>query len=348
MHTVGAGGGSIARVDAGGLLHVGPESAGADPGPACYGRGGPATVTDANLILGRLDAERFLGGRMQLDVAAAEREVDRIADQLGLSRMEAAAGIVRVADAAMEGALRLVSVEAGYDPRDFALLSFGGAGGLHACSLANALGIGKVLIPPDGGVLSARGIVEADRIRDYSQGMIRRLDSEAAVAALRLFGELEERTRAEFGGDAGRLVLERSVDLRWQGQSFELEVPLEKMELDATDLERIVKGRFADNYEQRYGYRFSGRAIEVVSVRLRAKVLAAPVAEEKGAAAIEAVGKGQSADKGEGVRLDRAALPPGTQIAGPALVLEDHAASWIAAGWTARAMPSGLLMVEAG
>jgi N-methylhydantoinase A len=167
IHTVGAGGGSIARVDVGGLLRVGPESAGADPGPACYGKGERATVTDAHVVLGRISAGQFLGGEMRIDVSRAEAAVDRIARRLSLDRVAAAEGIVRVANANMERAIRVVSVERGRDPRDFALVAFGGCGGLHACEIASELGIRVVVVPQMAGALSALGMLLADRVRDY-------------------------------------------------------------------------------------------------------------------------------------------------------------------------------------
>jgi N-methylhydantoinase A len=222
VHTVGAGGGSIARVDEGGALRVGPESAGADPGPACYGRGGTrATVTDANLLLGRLPAT--LPGEIQLDVAAAERALAGIDP----------AGVVDVVDAEMTRALRVVSVEQGLDPRDFALVAFGGAGPLHACALAEELGMATVLVPAAAGVLSALGLVAADERRDAVRTYVTPL------------------------ADAGELPAEGEADLRYAGQSFELSVALGP---------RLAE-RFHDAHESRYGYADPGRPIELVAVR---------------------------------------------------------------------------------
>ena len=180
IHTVGAGGGSIARVDSGGLLKVGPESAGSDPVRACYGHGELATVTDAHVVLGRLD--QLLGGAMPIDAKRAEKAVGRIAKQLGTSVKKAAEGIIRVANANMERAIRVVSVERGYDPRDFALAAFGGCGRLHACEIAEELGIETVIVPQHAGVLSALGMLMADAVRDYSAGVlgVKDLDKEFA------------------------------------------------------------------------------------------------------------------------------------------------------------------------
>jgi N-methylhydantoinase A len=247
IHTVGAGGGSIARVDAGGLLRVGPESAGADPGPACYGVGTEATVTDAHVVLGRMD--RLLGGAMRLDVKRAETAVDRIARKLKLTRKAAAAGIIRVANANMERAIRVVSVERGYDPRDFALLAFGGGGGLHACEIAEELGIRTVLVPQHAGVLSALGMLMADEVRDYSAGVLGVKDVEAK------FAELEWRARKE----SPKAAIERTADLRYVGQSYELNV-------------KWPVGRaFHKAHQQVYGYARPERAVEVVTIRVRAR-----------------------------------------------------------------------------
>src|SRR5258708_28597816 len=215
IHTVGAGGGSLARVDEGGLLRVGPESAGADPGPACYGKGDRATVTDAHVVLGRIARDQFLGGEMRIDVGRAETAVDRIASQIATDRIRAAEGILRVANANMERAIRVVSVERGHDPRDFALVGFGGCGGLHACEIAAELGISVVIVPQMAGALCALGMLLADRARDYSANA---LDCPGIDGRFR---ELERTARKDMPG----CKLERSADLRYRGQSYELNVP---------------------------------------------------------------------------------------------------------------------------
>ena len=242
IHTVGAGGGSLASFDRGGALRVGPESAGADPGPVCYGRGTQLTVTDANLLLGRLDEDGLLGGGMRLDRARAYQFAD--AARGLLPGVEAfAEGIVRVVDAHMEQALRKISIEHGFDPREFALLSFGGAGPLHACALARALQIPTVLVPPLPGALSAYGILVSDIVREHSRTVMLAPDDE------RLEQQFE--TLAADG--------ERSVDLRYRGQGFEL---------------RIAWGpgfveQFHQQHERLYGYADRGRAVEIVTVRVR-------------------------------------------------------------------------------
>ncbi len=246
VHTVGAGGGSLARMDEGGLLRVGPESAGADPGPACYGKGRQPTVTDAHVALGHVSS--LLGGAFPLDrdrALTALRSLDRNARR-------AAEGVVRVANANMERAIRAVSLERGHDPRDFALLAFGGSGGLHACALAESLGIGTVLAPRDAGVLSAVGMLLADRVRDFARGVLGRSDLET------VYREME----AQAGPDGGR---ERFADVRYAGQSYEITVPW-KAHAEA----------FAREHERRYGYRMN-RALEIVTLRLRVRTAAVPV-----------------------------------------------------------------------
>jgi N-methylhydantoinase A/oxoprolinase/acetone carboxylase beta subunit len=253
IHTVGAGGGSIARVDEGGLLRVGPESAGADPGPACYGKGTRATVTDAHVVLGRIAANQLIGGEMHLDTARAATAIDSIARQLDISRVRAAQGIIRVANANMERAIRLVSVERGHDPRDFALVAFGGCGGLHACEIARELGIRTVLVPEYAGALSALGMLLASQVRDHAAGVLNRSDFE------REFLRLERVARKESPG----AELIRSADIRYNGQSYELTVPW-----NSTD----PAAPFHREHHRVYGYSNPERAIEIVTIRVRARL----------------------------------------------------------------------------
>ena len=248
IHTVGAGGGSIARVDAGGLLRVGPESAGADPGPACYGTGTEATVTDAHVVLGRIAADQLLGGAMTIDAERAAAAVDRIAERLKIDRAAAAAGILRVANANMERAIRVVSVERGHDPRDFALVAFGGCGGLHACEIAEELGIRTVIVPEYAGALSALGMLMADAVRDYAAGVLGRRDIE------KVFASLEKHARGA--------EIERTADLRYLGQSYELNVPWNNG--DPATL-------FHREHEKIYGYANPDRDVEIVTIRVRAR-----------------------------------------------------------------------------
>ncbi|MFZ0796191.1 MAG: hydantoinase/oxoprolinase family protein [Terriglobales bacterium] len=287
IHTVGAGGGSLARFDAGGSLRVGPESAGADPGPICYGRGTEPTVTDANLLMGRLRPDRFLGGEFTLDVERTRRITSEWLKKQGsrLSLEQFSAGVVRVVNANMERALRVVSIERGYDPREFALVAFGGAGGLHACELAEALAIPTVMIPARPGALSAFGILVSDVVKDYSRTLLWRFAghlpktapqaARQAVTRAKLqkeFRKLEAAAQKEFRAERwrGTLHYERSLDLRYRGQGYELNVP-------ATE---NVIARFHDEHQRRYGYHHPGREIELVTLRLRAR-LRAPQAQSK-------------------------------------------------------------------
>ena len=262
IHTIGAGGGSIAQIDPGGALRVGPQSAGANPGPACYGRGELATVTDANLVLGRLVPEHFLGGRMHLDIRRAEAAIDRLAKVLGLDRIQTALGIIEVANAHMERALRVISVERGHDPRDFTLFSFGGAGGLHACELAFRLGTPQVLISPYASVLSALGMLAADVVKDFSLTVM--LPGDVPREQIdHLFAPILERSQVEIvkeGIQPDNVHLEISLDMRYRGQSYELVIPY------TSDFLRD----FHAAHHQEYGYARRDAPVEIVNLRVRA------------------------------------------------------------------------------
>ncbi|MGH9786326.1 MAG: hydantoinase/oxoprolinase family protein, partial [Terriglobia bacterium] len=290
VHSVGAGGGSLARLDAGGALRVGPESAGASPGPVCYGRGGTQpTVTDAHLLLGRMDSKHFLGGEFGLDEPAARESLEAFlrahrrkqSEQRGgiTSVRELADGIVAVANANMEKALRVISVERGHDPRDFSLVSFGGAGGLHACELARALRLAQVIVPPNPGAFSALGVLLSDFLKDVSQSVLfpvpagaKRAGPQAMKRCLREIEErfelLERQARAELRDDglpAGVASAMRSLDLRYVGQSYELAIPFTAG----------FREHFHRAHEQAYGYADPARAVEVVNLRLRLTIPAA-------------------------------------------------------------------------
>jgi len=282
IHTVGAGGGSIAWLDAGGALRVGPQSAGSDPGPVCYGRdeAHEITVTDANLILGRLDADHFLGGRMKLDLARSQARMQELARLVGLSPEALAWGILRVANSNMERAIRTISVERGYDPRDFTLVAFGGAGPLHACELAATLHLPRVLIPPHPGVLSAMGMVLADVVKDYSQTVMLRAEQAEVNTLVRLFAPLYERALADLlveGFTDDRITLLPALDMRYVGQSFELTVSLTNdggqtphglsRSLDA---DSKLTTRFHTAHRQRFSYASEDEPVEIVNLRLKA------------------------------------------------------------------------------
>ncbi len=262
IHTIGAGGGSIARVDAGGALRVGPESTGADPGPACYGKGEIATITDANVVLGRLAPEMFLGGAMHLDAERSWKAVASIGKQLGMETTQVAQGIIQVANAHMERALRVISVERGRDPRAFTLLSFGGAGGLHAADLARGLGIPQVLVPPVASTLSAYGMLVADVIKDYSQTVMLPGDSSLHELSDRLevFAHRGVADVLAEGVNEADIYLERNLDMRYKGQSYELNVPFSP----------DFVAHFHQQHQQTYGYAKPEEAIEIVNLRVRA------------------------------------------------------------------------------
>jgi N-methylhydantoinase A len=269
IHTVGAGGGSIACVDAAGALRVGPESAGADPGPACYGRGEQVTVTDANLVLGRFGGASLLGGEMRLDSERAAHFMSKLAADMSrfsskpVAIESAALGVIQVANANMERALRVVSVERGQDPRLFTLVSFGGAGGLHVCELAAALRIPRVVVPRSPGTLSALGVLLGDVVKDYSRTVMIKLASLDLRNIERLFAALERQAKKDlrdegFGAESVRLA--RSVAMRYVGQSFEIDVPWGER----------FEPAFHAAHKERYGYADRARQAEIVSLRLRA------------------------------------------------------------------------------
>jgi N-methylhydantoinase A len=258
IHTVGAGGGSLARFDQGGLLRVGPESAGSEPGPICFGRGEQPTVTDANLLLGRLDNTRFLGGTAKLYLDRARGAFSELKGTLRTVE-EFAAGILRVVESNMERAIRFVSVERGHDPRDFVLLAFGGGGPVHACALARSLRIPKVLIPSIPGALSAMGILLADETRERSCTVM--LPGETLDKLDEYFRPLETAAKVEFSSQ-DELITERSVDLRYKGQGYELNVPYDSTAAEAFHLE----------HERYYGFSDRNRQIEIVNVRVRLRV----------------------------------------------------------------------------
>jgi len=265
IHTVGAGGGSLARFDAAGVLRVGPESAGADPGPICYGRGLQPTVTDANLLLGRLLATKFLGGQFTLDLERARRVTGEWLkkQQSNLSLEKFAAGVVRVVNATMEKAIRVVSIERGRDPRQFALVAFGGAGGLHACALAESLGIPHVIVPAFPGALSALGILWSDVVKDYSRTVLWRLSREVPQGRFKdEFETLQKTAKRDFAGESweGAPSFTRTADLRYSGQGYELSLPV---------TENLLRD-FEREHRQRYGYIHPKREIEIVTLRLRA------------------------------------------------------------------------------
>ncbi len=269
---IGAGGGSIAWVDSGGMLRVGPQSAGADPGPVCYRRGGTEpTVTDANVVLGRLNPVYFLGGEIALDVEGARRAIEeRCAEPLGLDVVQAANGIVEIANAAMVNALHLISVQRGYDPRDFVLVGFGGAGPVHANAIQRDCELPTLVIPPAPGIFSATGLLGTDLKRDSSHTLLRRLEELDVDEIERAFAELEDAGAAELareGLSRERIAFGRQVDMRYVGQSFELTVPLSGAAFDAGQAGTLQE-RFHGEHDRVYGFSALGEPVELVSLRL--------------------------------------------------------------------------------
>ena len=354
IHTVGAGGGSIARVDHGGALLVGPQSAGADPGPACYGRGEQVTVTDANLVLGRLDEGRFLDGRMSLDVERSRFYVNRLAAELGQNAAETAEGVLRVANAAMERALRAISLERGFDPRRFMLVAFGGAGPMHACALAEGLGITRVLAPPHPGVLSALGAAMADVVKDYSHTLLLQESQVDADALGNAFRPMEEQAREDLGAEGfGRAMLrfQRFLDVRYVGQSYELTVPCPPL---ATGADGAAARRFHRAHRRRYGHSDPSQPTEVVTARLKAigpveKPVVAPMEEGGRDPSAALVDERPVVFNGKPLPTrcyDRSRLLPGNAIAGPGLVFQMDATTVLPPGWTARVDGYGNLVLE--
>jgi N-methylhydantoinase A len=353
IHTVGAGGGSLARFDAGGALRVGPESAGADPGPICYGRGTLPTVTDANLLLGRLQPRRFLGGDFTLDLERTRRIVREwlVQQRSSLSLEQFAAGVIRVVNATMERAIRVVSIERGHDPREFTLVAFGGAGAMHACDLARGLGIPRVLVPALPGALSALGILMSDVVKDYSRTILRRVRHQFAASDLereyrRLHDQAVQDIRAE--GWRGRARELRSADLRYLGQGYEINLPFRPAMLRD----------FHAEHEKRFGYRHPERDLEVVTLRLRAilRPPGAPLTVRDSRArrarpklTSARLEKTQVIFDGKAVAtpfFDRDFLPRERRFAGPAVVTEYSATTVIPPRFRFHLDRAGNLVVE--
>ncbi len=332
MHTIGAGGGSIAYVDRGGMLQVGPESAGAAPGPACYDQGGQQpTVTDANLILGRLRGDAFLGGEMRLNDAMARHAIQTVATPLGLSVEQAAEGVIRIANEHMAHALRVMSVQRGIDPRGLTLVSFGGAGGLHVCALAESLGMQQALVPIHAGVLSALGMLVAPRSRQLSRTLIARLANLNRAQIATVYAELENQGREELlaeGVAEADIELQPSLDLRYEGQSYYLNVPWHN---DLTGCERA----FHRSHAERYGHDLD-LPVELVNVRLGLRAGATtlglvPLAQGQPASPYDMVSLYGVAEPAAVYARDE--LVAGQQFGGPALITETVSTTYLAPGW---------------
>ena len=339
VHTVSAGGGSIAWADGGGALRVGPHSAGARPGPASYALGGAdATVTDADLYLGYLADGARLGGEIVLQQPLAADALAAVGEPLDLSPLEAALGVTTIAEAEMVRALRVISIERGFDPRDFTLVAFGGAGGMHACRLAEELEISTILVPRAGGVLSALGLAISDLRRDYVAALVGDLDALEATEIEAAFEELEERAASDQPGSTVR----RLADLRYVGQSFELTVP-------ADDLDGLA-ARFGDAHRRRYGFEMHDAPVQIVSVRVTATV---PVTRPDLAGTQRATSESRTTRRAhfDGTWYDVDVLTPdnlgaGLLIEGPAIVEFPEATCVVRPGWSARVDDVGALVLE--
>ena len=360
---IGAGGGSIAWVDSGGVLRVGPQSAGADPAPACYGKGGTEpTITDANLVLGRLDADHFLGGEMRLDAAAARHAIkERCADPLGLDVVEVALGIVEIANNSMVSALRRISVQRGHDPRDFVLVAFGGAGPAHANRLAAELDIPTVLVPMSPGTASAMGLLVTDIKHDYSATLIQPADALDLAQMDRLFQEMRERGRRALLGEGtahASIGFERLADMRYVGQSYELSIPLgEGRKEDVVD---GMLEAFHAEHERAYGFAAPGEPVEFVTLRLTAvgrivkpKLRELPAGGSRGnadaSAALRTVHQVFFAEAGGFVdcpSYDRYRLPAGGTLEGPAIVEEMDSTTVLYPGFRAEVDRYGNLLIK--
>jgi N-methylhydantoinase A len=339
IHTAGAGGGSLARFDAGGMLRVGPESAGAMPGPICYGRGELPTVTDANLILGRLDTESFLGGAVKLDLERTRHFMERAKGPLATVE-EFAAGILRVIETEMAKAIRVISIERGFDPRDFALVAFGGGGPVHACALAYALRVPRVLVPALPGALSAVGILLADTMREYSRTVMQPVDADIRG----VFADMERVARDDFAGEGLEGVSQRTCDLRYRGQGYELNVPFGP----------AMAGEFHELHRRRYGFASETRAVEIVNIRVR-MAAPAPAFEQMHEQAREGDGSRAMVSTRrvyfEGQWLpthvyDREQLRAGDSFAGPAIVTEYSSATVVPPGDVLRVDELRNLVIE--
>jgi N-methylhydantoinase A len=351
MHTIGAGGGSIAKVDAGGLLLVGPESAGADPGPACYGQGGcQATVTDANLVLGRLQPSAFLGGAMQLNADAAKNAIEIIANQLNTTIEQAAKGIIRVANEHMVRALRVISVQRGTDPREFSLVSFGGAGGLHVCALAEELQMESVCVPVQAGVLSALGMLVAAPSREMSRTVTKLIDDCSYEVLNKELNVLKQKALAEMKKELHEQSAEASysVDLRYRGQSFTLNVPW----LISSQKELIaLQNEFHKKHKKRYGHAMEV-AVELVNIRVSVSAKASSFSllklkysNEKA----QPVNQVQLYGIGNNINVfQKDQLLEGQEITGPALIVETVSTTYVAENWICNIDEWGNMLLSFG
>jgi N-methylhydantoinase A len=347
IQTIGAGGGSIAWLDNAGRLRVGPQSAGAQPGPACYGQGGTEpTVTDANVLLGLLNPSNFLGGAMPIDPVLAERALGaKIAQPLGLSVLQAAAGVIRIINANMAGAARLVSVEKGYDPRDFALLAFGGAGPLHAAAIAEELEIPWIVVPRHPGMTSAAGLVVADIVHTFVQTSVVEWSHLTPAALGNAFDALAQRAARTLAADGiapEQQRYDRSLDLKYAGQGYTLNIPLRDAPITAATLQELAE-HFHARHEELYGFRADGEPVESIDLRLQATGVLEkniPTPQPHGSHLADTARRGERlacVDAAHGMVpyqiYDRARLATGHILTGPAIIEQVDSTTVIPSGW---------------
>ncbi|MBL8131702.1 MAG: hydantoinase/oxoprolinase family protein [Anaerolineae bacterium] len=358
IHTIGSGGGSMAWVDAGGHLQVGPKSAGADPGPACYGKGGQnATFTDAALVTGFLDANNFLGGEIQIDPSLAQAAIQRIGDQIGMNVEETAAGIIHISEAKMAGAVRVISIERGYHPRDFALCAFGGGGAFVAANVARELGIPRAIIPPGPGNFSAFGMLMVDVVHDYSQTSITSLANLDVAQVNAVYAKLAAQggeALAADGFDPERRTYVPTAELRYRGQEHTVNVPMPGITLTPDHVGGIIES-FNTLHQQKYGHSMHEDPIEIVTLRLRAVGLLPRPSLPKweiAAGQVAAARKGERNvyRRGTGWHTyqvyDRFKLGAGDQVAGPAIVEEPSSTTMVHSGDTLLVGTYGELIID--
>ena len=337
IHTVGAGGGSIAYVDSGGSLRVGPESAGADPGPACYGKGNLPTVTDANLVLGRLVPEFFLGGKMRIYPERSHRVLKNLATKIDKTPLETASGIVQIANANMEKATRVISIERGFDPRDFALISFGGAGGMHAIDIASNLNIATIIVPKNAGVLSALGLLMADSIKDYSRSILKTAERTTKKEIEKHLYELQKKSIQDMkkeGFQQEDIQISPFLDLRYLGQSYEITLPYRLKQADHLSF----ISEFQKAHQRLYSYHHPERPVEIVNIRLKSIGVTKKIKLKKRQIRQETPSKQALLKKqalyykGKKYQASvyiREYLEPGNRISGPALIVDQESTTFL-------------------
>lgn len=361
LHTIGAGGGSIAYVDTAGAFKVGPESAGADPGPAAYGLGGnDATVTDANIVLGRLDTDNFLGGAMELDRTSATAAIKQLGDTLGLSLHEAAEGVIAILNANMANAIRVRTVQKGIDPREYALVAAGGAGPLHGVEVAKILGIPEVIIPPHPGINSAIGLLTTDLKYDIVRTSLLTSTGIDIAAMNQTLDDMEQALREQLRTDdidLDKATFERSSDARYVGQGYELRLPLPASAIDAQEFD-LALGNFHELHQQEYGHHFPNSPIELVNIRVSAIAEVPKIGEPERPAGIsldKALLRTDEATFRDGSELrefetkfyDRARLPSNQQIDGAAVILQTDSTTLVPPGYTAVLRENGCIIITA-